>query len=1174
MGALRAIWAILASRALWTTIGVVCLAALIWLFGPLLAFGTVRPLEGETARLATIAALVVLWLVWIILRQRRAIRANRLFVTELAVQESRADPGGDAVAAVRAKFAAVLDELKRRKLGGRKLLREMPWYVIIGPPGAGKTTALRQSGLSFPFDLTDELHGVGGTRNCDWFFTDDAVLIDTAGRYVLQESQPEVDAAEWAGFLDLLKKHRGRRALNGVIVALPVDLFAQGDAAIRMNGREIRKRLAELEERLQVRLPVYLVLTKADLIRGFAPSFEQLTVEQREQVWGATFAAGERPDGSMIARELAGLVRVLDARAGAQMGSEEELARRAEVFRFPAQVASLEAPLRILVDTIFGESRFETGAWLRGFYLTSATQTGTPVDRMIGGLTAGLGLPPARFYGEAPRYEPRSFFLRRLLNDVIFGEAGLATLDPKAEERRTWLRRGAAVGAAGLASLAVLGFVAAYFASRGAVVAQVADFDRLGGALGDVAARQVPIEPPDLYAALEATAEVENARVPPPPLYAQLVGPSSAAEIEAAQAIALDRTLRNVLEPRMVALLEGTMWQNIRDPEFLLGGLKSYRMLTGLSQFDLSYLEAWWTEVLPAFATTDPFPTEAAHQYQMAALARMATDPGRIAPDEALVGAALTGVCSIPLSRRAYEALLSDPSVTALGAWDPAAHAGPNGAKVFTRRSGKSLRVGIDGVYTYAGFHDVVLPNLEAVASQAALDRSVFAGGCDENAETSVSALSADILKLYYDDFIAQWDGLLRDITLAPITDLRVASENLKDLSNADSALGRLLTAAVAETDLARPAAEAGDAAPPAGANKILSKLGKLGKLAKQGAKFVPADAAPPPNTSGQLVSDHFKPLRAAVTEVDGAQPALAGAAASLAALSNVLQTVAASPNPEQAVKDQGGLAELTRAVTNQAALLPDPLDDWLAGIGGLETITTKAVSDQLNAVWRADLLPFCTAATSGRYPFAAGASIDVTRQDFQSLFGPGGLFDAFTNDQLLPYVDTASRPWRWRSDLSFDPAALVTFERARAIRDSLFPGGSGPIITFSLTPKDLSPNAARVSLTVDNQPLNYFNNAARPQQMTWPGPDATDIVTLAFQPLDGSPDVMVSETGTWALLRLLRKNRLAPTTLPEQFDLHLATGGYSADFTLLASSVNNPFDLKMFSSFACPDRL
>jgi type VI secretion system protein ImpL len=88
------------------------------------------------------------------------------------------------------------------------------------PPRTGKTTALKQSGLHFPIDLSDDLKGVGGTRNCDWFFTEDAVLVDTAGRYVQQQSDPEIDAAEWLGFLDMLKKHRGKRALNGVILTL------------------------------------------------------------------------------------------------------------------------------------------------------------------------------------------------------------------------------------------------------------------------------------------------------------------------------------------------------------------------------------------------------------------------------------------------------------------------------------------------------------------------------------------------------------------------------------------------------------------------------------------------------------------------------------------------------------------------------------------------------------------------------------------------------------------------------------------------------------------------------------------------------------------------------------------------------------------------------------------
>ena len=64
-------------------------------------------------------------------------------------------------------------------------------------------------------------------------------------------------------------------ALNGVLVAVPVDVLAEGEAAIRAHGREIRKRLGEIYTRLEIRLPVYLVVTKADLIKGFEASFDE-----------------------------------------------------------------------------------------------------------------------------------------------------------------------------------------------------------------------------------------------------------------------------------------------------------------------------------------------------------------------------------------------------------------------------------------------------------------------------------------------------------------------------------------------------------------------------------------------------------------------------------------------------------------------------------------------------------------------------------------------------------------------------------------------------------------------------------------------------------------------------------------------------------------------------------
>ncbi|RUV59202.1 type VI secretion system membrane subunit TssM, partial [Mesorhizobium sp. M5C.F.Ca.IN.020.29.1.1] len=340
---LRFLWAVLTSRWLWTLIGIALLSLVIWVFGPIVRVGAYEPFASENVRIVIVALLVIFWLIWLIVAQRRAIRANRMFVAEIAapVVEKPLSPGEENVAAVGAKFAEVMVELKRRKLGGRKFLREMPWYVIVGPPATGKTTALRQSGLNFPIDLTDDLQGVGGTRNCDWFFSENAVLIDTAGRYVQQESQPDVDAAEWLGFLDLLKKHRGRRALNGVIVALSIDALSEGDEAIKAHGRKIRRRLAELNDRLEIRLPVYLMLTKADLIKGFEAFFGGLSTASREQVWGTTFALDARVDAKTMEREIATLATELERRLVPRLEDEDKLAARAEIFRFPAQLTSL-----------------------------------------------------------------------------------------------------------------------------------------------------------------------------------------------------------------------------------------------------------------------------------------------------------------------------------------------------------------------------------------------------------------------------------------------------------------------------------------------------------------------------------------------------------------------------------------------------------------------------------------------------------------------------------------------------------------------------------------------------------------------------------------------------------------------------------------------------------------
>ena len=178
-------------------------------------------------------------------------------------------------------------------------LYDLPWYLLIGPPGSGKTTALVNSGLKFPLSSRGAtpaaIAGVGGTRYCDWWFTEDAVLIDTAGRYTTQDSDAKADKQSWFAFLDLLKKNRPRQPINGVMVAISLeDMMTLSPAEISAHANAIRARLLELHERLKVDFPVYALFTKADLVAGFVEYFGYLGDQGRKQVWGATFQTADK----------------------------------------------------------------------------------------------------------------------------------------------------------------------------------------------------------------------------------------------------------------------------------------------------------------------------------------------------------------------------------------------------------------------------------------------------------------------------------------------------------------------------------------------------------------------------------------------------------------------------------------------------------------------------------------------------------------------------------------------------------------------------------------------------------------------------------------------------------------------------------------------------------------
>jgi type VI secretion system protein ImpL len=365
---MKRLFGIFKKRWFLSLLGLVALAALIWFLGPLFAFAGREPLADPIHRVLLISAMFLLWLIRVLWKWLATNRANLQLLRQMAhaapPSESAVEKeSAEEVAGLRRRFEEALAVLKKARLGGRQgrqFLYQLPWYIIIGAPGSGKTTALCNSGLQFPLADRfgkDKVGGVGGTRNCDWFFTDEAVLLDTAGRYTTQDSHEAVDKVAWHGFLGLLKRYRRRRPINGALIAVSVgDLLQHSEAQRSSYARAIRMRIQELHEQLGIRFPIYVLFTKCDLLAGFMEFFDDLGKEERAQVWGMSFPlVNPQETGKVLAQfgpEFKALQQRLHERLLERLQSERDQQKRALIYGFSQQFGALqEVAERFLTDT-------------------------------------------------------------------------------------------------------------------------------------------------------------------------------------------------------------------------------------------------------------------------------------------------------------------------------------------------------------------------------------------------------------------------------------------------------------------------------------------------------------------------------------------------------------------------------------------------------------------------------------------------------------------------------------------------------------------------------------------------------------------------------------------------------------------------------------------------------
>ncbi len=617
---------LLTHRLLWSLIGVTALSCVLWMLGPLWSWGDTRPLEPVLPRQIVVGLLFICWLLFQFIPAiwRGWFNSKLLNRLQEMSHEERSDrQATETLLAQRFSEAAL--RLKRTQFGRRHqqswlarfqshYLYQLPWYVIVGAPGAGKTTALLNAGLEFP--LTDSLgkaavRGVGGTRHCDWWFTDSAVLIDTAGRYALQESQRARDGAEWQNFINLLKRYRTRQPINGVIMTISVaDLLTETAEARHAQASALRQRMAELHQQTGIHFPVYVMVTKTDLLKGFMSFYGALSKPQRDAIWGFTFPwEPGKPHKDDWHRSFAQQYHRLEARLQQQladvMAQDRDLTQRADSFLFPQEFSSLRPLLNEYLDVVFS-SQQEPIAWsARGLFFTSGTQEGLPFDRIMGDLNRKLQLPHS---GESlaawdsvnrsnpiPGTKGQSFFIRDLLSDLVFRESGLAGSNRHWEYRNRlfhWIGYGALTGALLLLS----GLWLASYLQNQHYLDQVAE--RIGPITAQ--SQQVIHQPADnifdLLPFLNSLVKLplsERFSLDNPPLTMR-AGLYRGNQVSDAAWVLYQNALKSLLLPRVAQQITNLLRDDPgTDNDYSRNALRAYQMLYQPRNYDGEFLRAW-----------------------------------------------------------------------------------------------------------------------------------------------------------------------------------------------------------------------------------------------------------------------------------------------------------------------------------------------------------------------------------------------------------------------------------------------------------------------------------------------------------------------------------------------------------------------------------------------------
>lgn len=1136
------------------------------------------------ALLAGLVLLAVWGLVWLVRAARRKRAAARL--AEAIAPAADADPAGQAArndaVVLRKGMLEAINTIKTSKLGltrGASALYELPWYMIIGNPAAGKSSAIKHSGLNFPIAGSKAVQGVGGTRNCDWFFTTDGILLDTAGRY----SVFEPDRGEWFSFLELLRKHRPRAPINGILIAVSVAELAGGapEASIEL-ARSLRTRVQELTERLGVYAPVYVIFTKADLVAGFADFFHDTERSERERVWGATLRYNRRSTPQDVLaffdQHFDELHDGLKEMSLASMAGNRSMARRPGVFTFPLEFAALRPQLRAFLATLFEENTYQFRPVFRGFYFTSALQEGG-VDNLSSRRVASrfdLELGEQKGGQAGPPAEQSGYFLLELFRKVIFADRDLVKRYTSPAAGR--MKVGAFFAATILLGCALGGWSWSYQGNRQLVANVQADLDKVS---------KLQARRSDLQSRLEAL-EILQDRIEQLETYK--ASQPLALSFGLYQGAALDRKLRDeyfagvreVMMQPVAGALESLLTEmnanaaqleanaqaapapaaaskpgqpyqdasptNVGDA---YNALKTYLMLADKSHAEPGHLNDqltrfWrgWLAANRGSMTQEQMIRSGEHllTFVLGHIDDQAWP--QITPKLSLLDTARENLRRVVRGTPARERVYADirtRAATRFAAVTVARIVGGQDA---------NLVVGsyaVSGAFTVEAWNKYIQGAIREASSreQQSSDWVLKSVAKDDlTLEGSPEQIQKTLVDMYKADYAREWGKFVQGVTIADLSGFDASVQAMNRLGDPQaSPLAKVLKTVYEQT--------AWDDPTQARVDSVKLERGVMGWFREVVLRRAPSEARQVADGLGPLpgggvqtagpVGREFAGVARLVGLKEKDASLMTGYLDALSKLRTRLNQLKNQGDPgpgakqlmQQTLEGSGSeLADALKYVDEQMLTgMSDSQKQMLRPLLVRPLVQTFAMivlpsESEINKTWQAQVVEPFQKTLAAKYPFSPAARIQATPGEIGQVFGPDGVVARFVGTTMGPLVVRrgdvlSSRTWA-DIGITLAPQAVNAFPGWVApLSANGVAAANGPQSVFQLLPL-AAPGVTEYTVEIDGQQLRYRNTQPVWVNMVHPGPQGASGARVSAVTFDGRTVELFNEAGQFGLQKLI----------------------------------------------------